>query len=162
MIGVKIYQDCPILSVYPTNLPSTQLPIANWIHRARPKVSPTLVKPCHYWANRPQSSSLLLHELVWNLACLARMASPILRVRTCDLRLRRIRGCWKVIIFQWLTRLNRDCVINCAMHKCCYIGIKNPHYSLWGLLSVFVTLGPVELGRGCLTLFLNVSMKHWV
>ena len=36
-------------------------------------------------------------------------------IRTCDLRLRRIRRCSNVYIFQWLTRLNRDCVINCAM-----------------------------------------------
>ena len=36
-------------------------------------------------------------------------------IRTCDLRLRRIRGCWNEYIFQWLTRLNWDCVINCVM-----------------------------------------------
>jgi len=33
---------------------------------------------------------------------------------------RRIRGCSKVYIFQWLTRLNRDSVINCAIG---FIGI---------------------------------------
>jgi len=32
-------------------------------------------------------------------------------IRTCDLRLRRIHGCWKVIIFQWFTQFNRDCAM---------------------------------------------------
>ena len=36
-------------------------------------------------------------------------------IRTCDLRLRRIRGCWNEYKFQWLIRFNRGCVINCAM-----------------------------------------------
>jgi hypothetical protein len=36
-------------------------------------------------------------------------------IRTCDLRLRRICGYLNMYIFQWFTRLNRDCVINCAM-----------------------------------------------
>jgi len=38
--------------------------------------------------------------------CPAWLAAPILRVRTCDLRLRRIRGCSKVYAFIRLQRKN--------------------------------------------------------
>ena len=34
------------------------------------------------------------------VACTARLATPILRVRTCDLRFIRIRGCWNIYISQ--------------------------------------------------------------
>jgi hypothetical protein len=40
-------------------------------------------------------------------------------IRTCDLRLRRIRGCSKIYVFQWFTRLRRDCAINCAIDGVC-------------------------------------------
>ena len=65
-----------------------------------------LVKACQDQINRSQliglGNSTVLGEF---LACPARLATPILRVRTCDLRLRRIRVCWNVYMFQWLTAL---------------------------------------------------------
>ena len=60
------------MSVYPTNLLLTQLPIVNRILSRSTKATPTLAKLSNDQVNRSQLTSLLLYVPIRPLACPAR------------------------------------------------------------------------------------------